>query len=51
MLEKAKIPTKATTKYKMPVNREIEIINKWRMLEEADEDLENTRKMYEKEIN
>ena len=32
--------------YKMPGNAEINIINRWKEVEEADEDLENTREKY-----
>ena len=50
MLVHAKIPVKAKTKYKMPTNSQIEIIDKCRMLAQADRELENMRKNYQKQM-
>ena len=36
--------------YKMPENSEITIINKWKEVEEADKDLENTREKYKEKM-
>ena len=37
---------KATAKYKIPVSKEIEIINKWKDLDKADRELASARKHY-----
>ena len=50
MLQHASINIKATPKFKMPVNREIEIINKWKLLDQADQDLALERKKYKANI-
>ena len=39
----ANIKVKATAKYKVPVSKEVEIINKWRELDQADRELAKTR--------
>ena len=43
----ANIKVKATAKYKVPVSKEVEIINKWRELDQADRELAKTRAHYE----
>ena len=50
LLENAKIPVKATKKFQVPTNSQIEIINKWKRLEQADKELSNTRAAYQDTI-
>ena len=41
---------KEKEKFHVPVSRHIEVITKWKQLEEADKDLEATRRKYENQI-
>ena len=45
-----RMPACAEPKQKMPVNRQVELILKWKEVDTADEDLQKTRNLYEKKM-
>ena len=46
LINHAKVEVKATSKYKVPISKEVNIINKWKELYQADKELETMRCRY-----
>ena len=51
LLKHARIPLTARAKYKIPLSREVQIINKWKSLYMADRELAQTRRHYKVKIS
>lgn len=47
---KSRMVTCGDPKHKMPINRQVELILKWKEVDTADEDLQKTRNLYEKKM-
>ena len=47
---KSRMVTTGEAKHKMPINRQVELILKWKEVDNADEDLQKTRNLYEKKM-
>ena len=47
---RSRMASSAEPKQKMPVNRQVELILKWKEVDTADEDLQKTRNLYEKKM-